>query len=97
MTSWKDLLEHFRNILTVVLNKKTDLIETAEANKLRYSDYEEKFTANDILRLLNFLTKVQQELRFSQNHKLKIEIALSHLVGLERTSTLSEIINKAWY
>jgi hypothetical protein len=46
------------------------------------------------LRLLNFLTKVQQELRFSQNHKLKIEIALSHLVGLEKTSTLSEIITK---
>ena len=88
------LLEHFRNILTVVLNKKTDLIETAEANKLRYADYGEKFTSNDILRLLNFLTKVQQELRFSQNHKLKIEIALSHLVGLERTSTLSEIITK---
>ena len=88
------LLEHFRNILTVILNKKTDLIETAEVNKLRYAEYEEKFTSNDILRLLNFLTKVQQELRFSQNHKLKIEIALSHLVGLERTSTLSEIINK---
>jgi DNA polymerase-3 subunit gamma/tau len=88
------LLEHFRNILTVVLNKKTDLIETADANKLRYADYEDKFTSNDILRLLNFLTKVQQELRFSQNHKLKIEIALSHLVGLEKTSTLSEIITK---
>lgn len=88
------LLEHFRNILTVVLNKKTDLIETAEVNKLRYADYEDKFTSNDILRLLNFLTKVQQELRFSQNHKLKIEIALSHLVGLEKTSTLSEIITK---
>lgn len=88
------LLEHFRNILTVILNKKTDLIETAEVSKLRYADYEDKFTSNDLLRLLNFLTKVQQELRFSQNHKLKIEIALSHLVGLEKTATISEIITK---
>ncbi len=88
------LLEHFRNILTVILNKKTDLIETAEVNKIRYAQYGEKFTTHDVLRLLNFLTKVQQELRFSQNHKLKIEIALSHLVGLEKTSTLSEIISK---
>jgi DNA polymerase III subunit gamma/tau len=88
------LLEHFRNILTVVLNKKTDLIETADVNKLRYANYEEKYTGNDILRLLNFLTKVQQELRFSQNHKLKIEIALSHLVGLEKTSTLTDLISK---
>jgi DNA polymerase-3 subunit gamma/tau len=90
------LLEHFRNILTVILNKKTDLIEIAEINKVRYADYEEKFTSSDILRLLNFLTKVQQELRYSQNHKLKIEIALSHLVGLEKTSTLSEIITKLY-
>lgn len=88
------LLEHFRNILTVVLNKKTDLIETAEINKKKYSDYQDKFISSDILRLLNFLTKTQQELRYSQNHKLKIEIALSHLVGLERTSTITEIINK---
>ncbi len=88
------LLEHFRNILTVLLNKKTDLIETAEANKKRYTVYEDKFASSDILRLLNFLTKTQQELRFSQNYKLKIEIALSHLVGLERTSTITELINK---
>lgn len=88
------LLEHFRNILTVVLSKKTDLIETAEINKQKYADYQDKFTPGDILRLLNFLTKVQQDLRFSQNHKLKIEIALSHLVGLEKTSTISEIIKQ---
>lgn len=88
------LLEHFRNILTVLVNKKTDIIETAEEFKKRYLEYEGKFSSSDILRLLNFLTKVQQELRYSQNHKLKIEIALCHLVGLEKTSTLTEIINQ---
>lgn len=88
------LLEHFRNILTVLVNKKTDIIETAEAYKKRYLEYEGKFSSSDILRLLNFLTKVQQELRYSQNHKLKIEIALCHLVGLEKTSTLTQIINQ---
>ncbi|NWF90279.1 MAG: DNA polymerase III subunit gamma/tau [Ignavibacteriaceae bacterium] len=88
------LVEHFRNILTVILNKKADLIETAESIKARYLKYEAKFSSGDILRLLNFLTKVQQELRYSQNHRLKVEIALCHLVGLEKTSTISEIINK---
>lgn len=88
------LIEHFRNILTVILNKKPDLIETAEVNKQKYSDYQDKFTSSDILRILNFLTKVQQDLRFSQNHKLKIEIALCHLVGLEKTLTITDVINK---
>ena len=31
-------------------------------------------------------------MRYSQNQKLKVEISLSHLIGLEKTSTLSEII-----
>lgn len=88
------LFEHFRNILTVVLNKNSELIEAAEAIKKRYLDYQDKFTPSDLLRLLNFISKVQQELRYSQNHKLKIEIALSHLIGLEKTSTISDIINK---
>ena len=88
------LLEHFRNILTVILNRNADLIETSEDNKLKYLNYSESYTENDVLRLLNYLNKVQQELKFSQNHKLKIEIALSQLVGLEKTSSISEIISK---
>ena len=88
------LSEHFRNILTVVLNKNSELIEAAEDIKKRYLDYHDKFTPSDLLRLLNFISKVQQELRYSQNHKLKIEIALSHLIGLEKTSTITDIITK---
>ena len=87
------LVEHFRNIMTVVLTKKTELTETAEIYRERYLAYLDKFSEGDLLRILNFLTKAQQELRFSQNQKLKIEIALSHLIGLERTSTISDLIS----
>ncbi len=87
------LNEHFRNILTVVVTDKPDLAETAEVYKNRYLDYKEKFSESDLLRLLSFLNRVQQELKYSQNQKLKIEIALSHLVGLERTQTISGLLN----
>ena len=87
------LNEHFRNILTVVVTDKPDLAETAEVYKNRYLDYKEKFSESDLLRLLSFLNRVQQELKYSQNQKLKIEIALSHLVGLERTQTISSLLN----
>lgn len=86
------LNEHFRNILTVVLTNKTELLETAEVNKEKYINYTDKFTEGDLLRILNFLNKTQQELRFSQNQKLKVEISLSHLIGLEKSATISEII-----
>ena len=87
------LTEHFRNIMTVVLSKNTNLIETADVYKSRYLNYSDSFSEGDILRLLSFLNKTQQELRFSQNQKLKIEISLSHLIGLEKTTTISGLIN----
>ncbi len=87
------LTEHFRNILTVILTEKTELIETAEVYREKYINYLGSFTEGDLLRILNFLNKAQQELRYSQNQKLKVEISLSHLIGLEKTSTISEIIS----
>lgn len=86
------LAEHFRNILTVILTERTDLIETAEVYREKYIAYLGSFTEGDLLRILNFLNKAQQELRYSQNQKLKVEISLSHLIGLEKSATISEII-----
>ena len=88
------LIEHFRNIMTVILTEKTSLTETADVYRNKYMDYIDKFSEGDLLRVLNFLTKVQQELKYSQNQKLKIEIALSHLIALEKSFTLSELISK---
>ena len=87
------LIEHFRNILSVVITGSTSAIETAEIYKTRYLEYVDKFSESDILRLLNFLSKSQQELRYSQNQKLKIEIILSHLIALENSRTISELIS----
>ena len=87
------LVEHFRNIMTVIVTENVNLIETSEPLKVKYMDYINKFSRGDLLRLLNFLVKTQQELRYAQNQKLKIEISLCHLIGLERSSTLNELIS----
>lgn len=87
------LIEHFRNILTVIITEKTELIETAEIYRGRYANYIQTFSKGDLLRILNYLNKLQQELRYSNNQKLKIEIALTNLVGLEKSATLSEILS----
>ncbi|WP_337872450.1 DNA polymerase III subunit gamma/tau [Ignavibacterium sp.] len=87
------LIEHFRNILTVVLTNKTTQIECAEIYKPEYLRTSKEFSKGDLLRILKFLSKAQQELKFSNNQKLKIEIILSHLIGLEKSATISEIIS----
>lgn len=86
------LLNHFRNILFVITTKKTDSLETAEIFKEKYLKYIDAYTQGDLLRILNFLVKTENELRFSQNQKLKIEIAINHLIGFEKTELLSNIL-----
>ena len=88
------LIEHFRNVMTVIITENTGLVETAEVYRIKYMDYLNTFSEGDLLRLLNYLNKVQQELRYTQNQKLKVEIALSHLIGLERSFTISDVISK---
>ena len=88
------LVEHFRNIMTVVVTETADLIEASESYKKKYISLYDKFSESDLLRILSFLTKVQNELRFSQNQKLKIEISLSHLIGLAQSSTITDLISK---
>ncbi len=88
------LVEHFRNILSIVVTGTSNTIETADVFKARYFDYKTEFSESDLLRILNFLNKSQQELRFSQNQKLKIEIILSHLIALESSKTISELISE---
>ncbi len=88
------LIEHFRNIMTVIITKKSDLIEEADFYKKKYLEYLNKFSEGDLLRILAFLNKVQYELKSSPNQKLKIEISLCHLIGLEKSSTISELISK---
>jgi len=88
------LVEHFRNIMTVILTENTSLIESADIYKDQYLNYLGKFSKGDLLRAMNYLNKVQQELRFSQNQKLKIEIALTHLIGLEKSQTMTDLISQ---
>jgi DNA polymerase-3 subunit gamma/tau len=88
------MIEHFRNILSVVVTEKTDLLETAEIYLTKYSEYLKSFSKSDLLRILNYLIKAQSDLKFSSNKKVKIEILVSHLIGLQNSTTISEIINE---
>lgn len=88
------LNEHFRNIMTVVIRKNTELIEEADVYKDKFLAYADTFSEGDLLRILMFINKTQNEIKSSSNQKLKIEIALCHLIGLEKSSTISRLIDQ---
>lgn len=88
------LNEHFRNIMTVVIRKKIDLVEAAEVYKEKYLEYADKFSEGDLLRILSFINKTQYEIKSSSNQKLKIEVSLCHLIGIEKSSTITKLISE---
>jgi DNA polymerase III subunit gamma/tau len=86
------LLEHFRNILTTILKQDTSFVESSEQIKKMYLEYIGTFSESDLLRILTYLSKVERELKISQNQKLLLEISLSHLIGLESTTSIMELV-----
>ena len=91
----RDRLEHFRNILTVILTERTELVETADVYRTKYANYIQTFSKGDLLRILNYLSKLQQELRYSNNQKLKIEICLLYTSPSPRDRTRSRMPSSA--
>ncbi|MCX7876882.1 MAG: DNA polymerase III subunit gamma/tau [Melioribacteraceae bacterium] len=88
------LTEHFRNLLSVTIRKDSKLVESAEIFKEKYLNYKDEFSEGDLLRILNFINKTLYEIKTSSNQKIKIEVALSQIIALEKSSTIKELINK---
>ncbi len=88
------LVEHFRNITSVIVSKSADFLEVSKNIKSKYLEYVDKFSEGDLVRILSFLSQTQNELRISQNQKLKVEIALTKLISLEKSTTISELLLK---
>lgn len=86
------LIAHFRNILTVTISGKADFIESAGEYKERYLECKDSYTTSDCLRILNFLSRSVNELKYSSDHRLKTEIVISLLIGFERSHTISGLI-----
>lgn len=89
-----DLIEHFRNMLTVSVTGKTDLIDETETTKDRYKNSAKDFSVRDLLRILSFLSKTQLEIRQATNQKMKLEIALAQLIDLPRAVEIDELIQE---
>lgn len=89
-----DLIEHFRNLLTVAVTGSTDLIDESEASRERYKKSSQDFSVKDLLRILSFLSKTQFELKQATNQKMKLEIALAQLIDLPRAADVDELIQE---
>jgi DNA polymerase-3 subunit gamma/tau len=78
--------------MTVRLTAGSKLIEASESTKAKYLKYKDSYSESDLLRILNYLNRTFQELKQTSNHRLKIEVSLSHLIGLESSASIREVL-----
>jgi len=88
------LLEHLRNMLSVLATGSTKLIESATVYLDRYEREAVHFSQPDIIRLMTLVTTTQQEIRFSTQPRFRFELMLSQMAMMDSTVLLSELLEE---
>lgn len=88
------LLEHFRNILTVLTTGSTSLIEASETFLKRYAEEAAQFTRADVLRIMTMISQGEAVLRSNPPQpRIRFEFTLVQLAAMDSTIDLTTILN----
>lgn len=88
------LNEHLRNILIALTTKSTQLIETSEVYKKRYESDAAHFTETDLLRLIKTVTETENSIKWSQQPRFKLEVALIQMIKMENSVQIGELLTQ---
>lgn len=87
------LLEHYRNLLTVIATGDASLVEGAQSTKENYVTEAEQYTQADVVRILAMLTQGEQQLRFNPTQpRVRFEFTLIRLATMDATVDLSQLL-----
>ncbi len=88
------LAEHLRNILIARTTGSTDLIETSEIYKERYAGKAKEFSETDLLRLIKIVTDTEAAIRWSQQPRFKLEIAVMQLIKMDSSVDIHHLLEQ---
>jgi DNA polymerase III subunit gamma/tau len=87
-------IEHLRNILIARTTKSTRLIESSEIFKKRFEASASQFSDIDLLRLIKISTETENAIRWSQQSRLKLEIAIVQMIKLDNAVEIGSLIQR---
>lgn len=88
------LAEHLRNLLVVITTEATELVETSEPYRKRYSDEAAQFQQSDVLRLIRIVNELEQSIRWAAQPRFKLEAGLLQLIRLERSVQIDALLGQ---
>jgi len=86
--------EHLRNILIVRCTDKLDFIDKTTGCKKRYKVISQQFQEEDILRMIRIVTDTSAALKYAENSRMSLEMAVVKMAKLDKTVTLDDLIAK---
>lgn len=86
------LLEHFRNILTVLATGNTSLIESSKTIIERYKKESELFNRADVLRIMTLINSSEHSIKNSPQPRIRFELLLSQLASLDSTVEIAKLL-----
>jgi len=87
------LLEHYRNLLTVLSTGTTELIEASSQILQRYSEEAQRIQKADGLRIMSMITQGESQLRQNPPHpRVRFEFTLVQLAAMDDAVQLGELL-----
>ncbi|MFM8568036.1 MAG: DNA polymerase III subunit gamma/tau [Candidatus Kapaibacterium sp.] len=85
---------HFRNILSVVSTGTTNLIESSTAILGRYTETAARFRQADVLRIMNMISRTEQQIKYTAQPRAVFEVLLVSLASLDDIVDISELVHE---
>jgi len=89
------LLEHFRNILSVIATKGAQLIDASQSDRERYLAEATLFTKADVVRIMTLISQGEAILRQNPPQpRIRFEFTLVQLATMDSTVELSDLLKR---
>ncbi len=86
------LNEHFRNLLIVLTTESAQMLEVSEVYKKRYVEDAKHFSENDILRLVKIVSDTETSIKWVQQPRFKLEVALIQMIKMDNSVEISKLL-----
>lgn len=88
------LLEHFRNIYYVKLTKQPEKLNLPKTILEKYIANAEKFNEKDLIRIMNLISTVEQQIKFSTMPRIRLELLLLQIIEMPSVVEIGELLQE---
>lgn len=88
------LLEHFRNIFFVKITGETWKLNVPLDLQKRYLEEANKFNEKDLIRIMNLISTVEQQFKFSTLPRIRLELLLTQIIEMPSVFEIEDLISE---